>query len=351
MEKTEENNSFKVTGLDQASMERCQRRWMQIAKPLYGLGRLEDAIIQIAGIIGNEKVSIDKKALIVMCADNGVVEEGVSQTDSSVTSVVTDNFAEGKTSACLMSRRAGVDVFPIDIGVQTKTKVYEDKVAWGTRNMAKGPAMSKEEAQEAIHAGIRAAWRCRELGYQILLTGEMGIGNTTTSSAVASVLLDRKAEDVTGRGAGLTSGALERKIEVIKKSIELHKPDKNDIFDVLSKVGGYDIAALTGAFIGGAMYGVAMVIDGFISSVAALCAEKLCPKCSDFMIASHVSKESCTADILELLGKKAPINADMCLGEGTGGMVMLAALDTALCVYNEMSTFDDINVESYKELK
>ena len=179
----------------------------------------------------------------------------------------------------------------------------------------------------------------------------MGIGNTTTSSAVASVLLDRKAEDVTGRGAGLTSGALERKIEVIKKSIELHKPDKNDIFDVLSKVGGYDIAALTGAFIGGAMYGVAMVIDGFISSVAALCAEKLCPKCSDFMIASHVSKESCTADILKLLGKKAPINADMCLGEGTGGMVMLTALDTTLCVYNEMSTFDDINVESYKELK
>ena len=140
------------------------------------------------------------------------------------------------------------------------------------------------------------------------------------------------------------------KSEVIK-SIELHKPDKNDIFDVISKVGGYDIAALTGAFIGGAMYGAAMVIDGFISSVAALCAEKLCPKCSDFMIASHVSKESCTADILKILGKKAPINADMCLGEGTGGMVMLTALDTALCVYNEMSTFDDINVESYKELK
>ena len=199
--------------------------------------------------------------------------------------------------------------------------------------------------------GIDCVKELSEKGYKIIVTGEMGIGNTTTSSAVASVLLDRKAEDVTGRGAGLTSGALERKIEVIKKSIELHKPDKNDIFDVISKVGGYDIAALTGAFIGGAMYGAAMVIDGFISSVAALCAEKLCPKCSDFMIASHVSKESCTADILKLLGKKAPINADMSLGEGTGGMVMLTALDTTLCVYNEMSTFDDINVESYKELK
>ena len=229
--------------------------------------------------------------------------------------------------------------------------VVNKKISYGTKNMLHEKAMTYEQAKEAVQVGIDCVKELSEKGYKIIVTGEMGIGNTTTSSAVASVLLDRKAEDVTGRGAGLTSGALERKIEVIKKSIELHKPDKNDIFDVLSKVGGYDIAALTGAFIGGAMYGVAMVIDGFISSVAALCAEKLCPKCSDFMIASHVSKESCTADILELLGKKAPINADMCLGEGTGGMVMLAALDTALCVYNEMSTFDDINVESYKELK
>ena len=244
------------------------------------------------------------------------------------------------------------DVVPIDVGVARDVDgVVNKKISYGTKNMLHEKAMTYEQAKEAVQVGIDCVKELSEKGYKIIVTGEMGIGNTTTSSAVASVLLDRKAEDVTGRGAGLTSGAFERKIEVIKKSIELHKPDKNDIFDVLSKVGGYDIAALTGAFIGGAMYGAAMVIDGFISSVAALCAEKLCPKCSDFMIASHVSKESCTADILELLGKKAPINADMCLGEGTGGMVMLAALDTALCVYNEMSTFDDINVESYKELK
>ena len=291
MEKTEENNSFKVTGLDQASMERCQRRWMQIAKPLYGLGRLEDAVIQIAGIIGNEKVSIDKKALIVMCADNGVVEEGVSQTDSSVTAVVTDNFAEGKTSACLMSRRAGVDVFPIDIGVQTKTKVYEDKVAWGTRNMVKGPAMSKEEGQAAIHAGIRAAWRCRELGYQILLTGEMGIGNTTTSSAVVSVLLGKDPKEVTGKGAGLSDEGLLRKQQVIRTAIQRNRPDPQDPLDVLAKVGGLDIGGLAGVFLGGAMYRIPVVMDGFISAAAALVACRIEPKVSDYILPSHLSGE------------------------------------------------------------
>ena len=287
-----------------------------------------------------------------MCADNGVVCEGVTQTGQEVTAVVTENFAKGATSVCAMARNIGADVVPIDVGVARDVDgVVNKKISYGTKNMLHEKAMTYDQAKEAVQVGIDCVKELSEKGYKIIVTGEMGIGNTTTSSAVASVLLDRKAEDVTGRGAGLTSGALERKIEVIKKSIELHKPDKNDIFDVISKVGGYDIAALTGAFIGGAMYGAAMVIDGFISSVAALCAEKLCPKCSDFMIASHVSKESCTADILKILGKKAPINADMCLGEGTGGMVMLTALDTALCVYNEMSTFDDINVESYKELK
>ncbi|MGN0107457.1 MAG: nicotinate-nucleotide--dimethylbenzimidazole phosphoribosyltransferase, partial [Hominilimicola sp.] len=188
-------------------------------------------------------------------------------------------------------------------------------------------------------------------GYKIIVTGEMGIGNTTTSSAVASVLLDKDVEKVTGRGAGLSKEGLERKIEVIKQSIALHKPDKNDVIDVISKVGGYDIAALAGAFIGGAVYGVPIVIDGFISAVAALCAYRLCKESRDFMIASHVSKESAAEEILKILGKKAPIDAMMCLGEGTGGVMLLAALDTAVCVYNEMSTFEDINVESYKELK
>lgn len=350
MEKTEENNSFKVTGLDQTSMERCQRRWMQIAKPLYGLGRLEDAIIQIAGIIGNEKVSIDKKALIVMCADNGVVEEGVSQTDSSVTSVVTDNFAEGKTSACLMSRRAGVDVFPIDIGVQTKTKVYEDKVAWGTRNMAKGPAMSKEEAQEAIHAGIRAAWRCRELGYQILLTGEMGIGNTTTSSAVVSVLLGKDPKEVTGKGAGLSDEGLLRKQQVIRTAIQRNRPDPKDPLDVLAKVGGLDIGGLAGVFLGGAMYRIPVVMDGFISAAAALVACRIEPKVSDYILPSHLSGEGGMSLVLKELGKEPFLHCGMKLGEGTGAVALMPLLDMALEVYRHMPDFDGIQIEAYQPL-
>lgn len=350
MEKTKENISLNIGELDQAAMERCRTRWMQIAKPLYGLGRLEDAIIQIAGITGNEKVSIDKKALIVMCADNGVVEEGVSQTDSSVTAVVTDNFALGKTSACLMSRKAGVDVFPVDIGVQTKTKVYEDKVAWGTQNMAKGPAMSKEEAKEAIQVGIRAARRCKEAGYQILLTGEMGIGNTTTSSAVASVLLGRSPEEIAGKGAGLSDEGLKRKRQVIKKAIAINQPDPLDPLDVLSKVGGLDMGGLAGVFLGGAMYRLPVVMDGFISAAAALLACRIEPRVSDYILPSHLSGERGMELILKELGKEPFIRCKMKLGEGTGAVALMPLLDLTLEVYRYMPDFDGIQIEAYQPL-
>ena len=200
----------------------------------------------MAGMTGTADVSIDKKGLIVMCADNGVVEEGISQTVSSVTAVVTDNFSRGLTSACIMSRAAGVDVFPIDIGVAADTKVYTDKIAYGTKNMLKEPAMTREEAEGSILAGIRAAKRLKKEGYQILLTGEMGIGNTTTSSAVASVLLGEDPERLSGRGAGLSDAGLQRKREVIRRAIGLWKPDPADPVDVLAKVGGFDIGGLAG---------------------------------------------------------------------------------------------------------
>ncbi len=350
MEKTKENISLNISELDQAAMERCKTRWMQIAKPLYGLGRLEDAIIQIAGITGNEKVSIDKKTLIVMCADNGVVEEGVSQTDSSVTAVVTDNFAAGKTSACFMSRKAGVGVFPVDIGVQTKTKVYEDKVAWGTNNMAKGPAMSKEEAKEAIQVGIRAARRCKEKGDQILLTGEMGIGNTTTSSAVASVLLGRSPEEMTGKGAGLSDEGLKRKRQVIKRAIEINQPDPLDPLDVLSKVGGLDIGGLAGVFLGGAIYRLPVVMDGFISATAALLACRMEPRVSDYILPSHMSGEGGMELILKELGKEPFIRCGMKLGEGTGAVALMPLLDLTLEVYRYMPDFDGIQIEAYQPL-
>lgn len=231
------------------------------------------------------------------------------------------------------------------------TKVPTDlKVAMGTRNMVKEPAMTREEAAKGIEAGIEMVSRLKAKGYGLLATGEMGIGNTTTSSAVASVLLDRPVEEMTGRGAGLSSDGLNRKITAIKKAIDKHQPDPKDAIDVLAKVGGLDIAGMAGVFIGGAAFGVPVVIDGFISCVAALIAQRICPTVGDYMIASHVSKEPAAHLILEALGKEAVIHGDMCLGEGSGAVALFPFLDMGTAVYQSMSTFDDIHVEQYEEL-
>lgn len=342
---------YKVKELDKTAEENAKKRWNSIAKPLRGLGVFEDIITALAGMQGSHKVDISKRCALIMCADNGVVAEGVTQTGQEVTAVVTENFVKGETSVCAMARHVGADIIPVDVGVARDVEgVINKKMSYGTKNMLYENAMTYDEAQKAVDIGIECVRSLYEKGYQIIVTGEMGIGNTTTSSALTSVLLDLDAAEVTGRGAGLSGAGLERKIEVIRRSIELRQPDKDDVIDVLSKVGGYDIAALAGVFIGGAVYGIPIVIDGFISCAAALCAYRLCGS-SDFMIASHTSKESAAQKILCELGKRAVIDADMCLGEGTGGMMMLAALDTALCVYNDMMTFEDINVESYKELR
>lgn len=332
---------------DREAMERCRLRWNRIAKPLYGLGRLEEAIVQMAGIQRTSNVSLDKKALIVMCADNGVVEEGISQTDSSVTGVVTDNFAEGKTSACLMAKRAGVDVFPVDIGVSRETKVFTDKVAFGTRNMAKEPAMTRAHALEAIAVGVRAARRCKEAGYDILLTGEMGIGNTTTSSAAVCVLLNADPAKMTGRGAGLSKEGLRRKQDVIRQAIKLHSPDRNDPVDVLAKVGGLDLAGLAGVFLGGASLGLPVVMDGFISAAAALIAARLQPEVSAYILPSHCSGEQGMRRILQALHKEPYLDCGMKLGEGTGAAAAMPLFDMALDVYRHMPDFDGICIEAY----
>lgn len=330
--------------------KRAQKKWNSIAKPLHSLGKLEDHIIKIAGITGNEEVAIDKKALIVMCADNGVVKEGVTQTGQEVTAIVAENFLTCNSSAALMCRKAGVDIFPIDIGMASDTKVPDYKIAYGTKNMAKVPAMTREEAVRAVMTGIRLVKEKKEEGYQIIATGEMGIGNTTTSSAVASVLLEKSVDMMTGRGAGLTSVGLEKKKSVIAQAIALHRPDKEDVLDVLSKVGGFDLAGLTGVFLGSAIYHVPVVIDGFISAAAALATVKMCSVTREYMIASHSSKEPGMTMILEALGLEASLFCDMCLGEGTGAVAFLPVLDLAVEVYHKMSTFSDNKIEDYKEL-
>ena len=222
-----------VRPLDQQIMEKAKKRWDSIAKPLHSMGKMEDLIIQIAGITGKFNVDIHKKALVAMCADNGVVEEGVTQTGQEVTAIVADNFVRGTSTVCVMCQECGVDMKPVDIGMVTDALARRDlKVAYGTRNMAKGPAMTREQAEQAIRAGIAMAEELKGQGYQILATGEMGIGNTTTSSAVASVLLSQPVEKMTGRGAGLSSEGLLRKIRTIEKAIQLNQPDPEDPVDL-----------------------------------------------------------------------------------------------------------------------
>ena len=339
----------KVRPLDEKAMEGAKQRWDSIAKPLHSLGELENMLTQIAGITGTPDVRVEKKAVVAMCADNGVVEEGVTQTGQEVTAIVAENFLAGTTTCCVMCRQCGAELFPVDVGMVTDTKVRTDlKVAYGTRNMTKEPAMTREQAIQGIEAGIAMAEELKGKGYQVLATGEMGIGNTTTSSAVASVLLGKPVEDMTGRGAGLSGEGLVRKINAIKKAIALNNPDRAD---VLAKVGGLDIAGMTGVFIGGAALGMPVVMDGFISCVSALIAVKICPQVSDYIIASHVSKEPAAHLILKELDKEAIIHAGMCLGEGTGAVALFPLMDLSCAVYNSMSTFGDINVEQYEELK
>lgn len=348
---TLEETIQKIKPLDQIAMSVTQKRWDSIAKPLHSLGKLEDMVIRIAGITGTPDVEFGKRALVAMCADNGVVEEGVTQTGQEITALVSENFLKGETSSCVMCWECHTDVIPVDVGMVTDTKVRKDhKVMYGTKNMTKEPAMTREQALLGIQAGISMAEELKEKGYQLLVTGEMGIGNTTTSSAVASVLMNQPVEEMTGRGAGLTSEGLERKIRAIKTAIQLHRPDPEDAVDVLSKVGGLDIAAMTGLYLGGAALNMPVVMDGFISCVAALAAKKICPLCGEYMIASHVSKEPAAHLILEYLGMEPVIHGDMCLGEGTGGIALLPLLDMGASVYRSMSTFDDIHMDHYEEL-
>ena len=342
----------KVGPLDKNAMKIAQKRWDSIAKPLHSLGKLETLLIRIAGITGNAEIDLSKRGLIAMCADNGVVEEGVTQTGQEVTAIVAENFLRYDTSVGVMCKQNHAEIFPVDMGMATDTKVRTDhKVGYGTKNMAKGPAMTREQAVKGIEGGIAMVKELKEKGYKLLATGEMGIGNTTSSSAVASVLLKQPVEEMTGRGAGLTGEGLLRKIGAIKRAIELNRPDSSDAIDVLAKVGGFDIAGMAGVFLGGAVYHIPVVMDGFISCVSALIAMQICPAAGDYIIASHVSREPAAHLILEYMDKEAILHADMCLGEGTGAVALFPILDLAAAVYHSMSTFDDIHVEQYEELK
>lgn len=334
------------------AVQECRKRWDGMAKPLHSLGKLEDSICQIAGIQADAKIDIKKKALIIMCADNGVVEEGVTQTGQEVTAIVAENFLDEKSCVAIMCKDTNTGIYPIDIGMATDTqRVERHKIRYGTANIAKGPAMTREEAEAAVLVGIQKVMELKQQGYQLIATGEMGIGNTTTSSAMCACLLGCPPAEVTGRGAGLSTKGLEKKIHVIETALNLLHPDETDPMDILAKVGGLDIAGLVGVFLGCAAAGIPVVMDGFISAVAAVTAIRIAPKASPYILASHVSKEPAGERVLEAMGKNPMLTCDLCLGEGSGAVAIFPLLDLAVSIYYKMGTFQDSAIEAYQELE
>lgn len=330
------------------AQEQACRRWDSIAKPLHSLGRLEDLVVQIAGITQTADVRIDKRCALVFCGDHGVVKEGVSQAGSEVTALVARSIAEGTGNINLMADAARADVFAVDMGMLTEVEgTVNRRVGAGTADIAEGPAMTREQAEQALQAGMEMIRDLRDKGYQIAVIGEMGIGNTTAASAVASVLLDMPAEQVTGRGAGLSDAGLKRKIEVIRQAVRVNHPDASDPTDVLAKLGGFEIAGMAGAFLGGYLYHIPVVTDGMIPSVAALAAVRICPEAVSAILPGHVSKEPVDQIIMKELNMEPVIDARMALGEGTGGILLLPLLDMALRVYHGPHTFDGLGMEPY----
>lgn len=319
-----------------------------LAKPLGSLGKLEELAIKLSGITGKVKNRIDKKCIIILSSDNGVVEEGVASSPQYVTLAQTINFSKGLTGVAVLAKENSTDLIVVDIGVNCDGEIpgaINKKIRKGTYNIAKGEAMSYEEALKAIYIGIDLVRDVKEKGYDILGVGEMGIGNTTTSSAVLASLVACEIDEVVGKGAGLTDEAFILKKEVVKKAIEINKPNREDPIDVIAKVGGFDLAGMVGVYLGAAYYKLPIVIDGFISVVAALVATKLCSKVKDYLIPSHVSKEIGYSIAINNIGLEPMLNLDMRLGEGSGCPIAFSIVNYACAIMNNMATFHEAEID------
>ena len=339
----------RITGPDETARAKAQRRWDSIAKPLGSLGQLETAVTKIAALKGSADVRLEKRRLLVFCADNGVVARGVSQCGSEVTALVAVALAEGRSTVNSMARRADCEVVPVDVGILDfpgHPGVLNRNVRNGTGDISSGPAMTRAECLRAMEVGAELAAAAARDGVDVLLLGEMGIGNTTTSGAVCAALLGLRPDEVTGRGAGLSDAGLVRKRAAIESALRVNAPNQNDPIDVLQKVGGLDLA-MCGAVLGAAAVRLPVVIDGYICATAALCAARLCPESVHALLASHVSAEPAAKQVLRELGLDAPIAAGLRLGEGSGAVALLPLLDLALAVYNSGQTFDRLGIDAY----
>lgn len=337
-----------IPPLDTAAQQSIRDRQLTLTKPPHSLGRLEELSIQLAGIAGRTDFSVARRAVVVMAADHGVCAEGVSAFPQSVTAQMILNFLNGGAAVNVLARQFGARVAVVDVGVAAdlpeNLKLYSRKIRRGTANMCAGPAMSHDEAHAAINAGLEIAQIEYEKGLDVLACGEMGIGNTTASAAIVSVITGHSPAAITGRGTGVDDLGLERKRAAIDKAIALNRPDRSDAVDVLSKIGGLEIGALAGLMIGAASRRVPVVLDGFISGAAALLAAELSPDAKNYFIAAHQSVEPGHRIILEHLQLRPLLNLDLRLGEGTGALLALPLLEAATRIVAEMATFQSAGV-------
>ena len=334
-----------IKPLDSYAMENARERQAQLAKPPGSLGRLEELSIQLAGITGKVHNTVKRQHLLVFAADNGVVAEGVSSAPQSVTLSQTINLTRAKTGASTLCRHFGCCITVCDVGVNAdirEPKVLNRKIAYGTGNIAHEPAMTRDQALRAMLVGAELAM---ETDADVIGVGEMGIGNTTTSSAVLSVLLDADVEAVTGRGGGITDQSFVKKKTVILQAVAVNQPNRQDVVDVLAKVGGFDLAAMCGAFLGCAAVRKPVVIDGFISAVAALCAVRLCPEVRGYLIPSHASFEIGYQLAMDAMELQPLFLLGMRLGEGSGCPLAFQILDAACAILNDMATFDEAGID------
>lgn len=342
-----------IKPLDKDCMAKAKERQAILTKPTGSLGRLEELSMQVAGIQRKPRPQITNKAIIVMAADHGVVARGISAYPQDVTPQMVLNFLHGGAAINVISRHVGARVIIVDMGVSTNlapdTNLISRKIAAGTQDMTKGPAMTLDQAKQAVEVGIEVVTNEIKNGLDIVATGDMGIGNTTASSAICAVMLGKTAQEVTGRGTGLNDEQLKNKIAVIDEAITVNRPESSKPLEVLAKVGGFEIGGLAGVILGAASLHVPVVIDGFISGAAALISAGLCPTSKDYMIAGHCSVEPGHKLLLKHLGLKPLLDLDMRLGEGTGAALAISLAETATRILSEMATFSEAGISDKGE--
>lgn len=347
-----QNTINTIQDLDQKALQQARDRVDSLLKPPGSLGRLEDIAVQIAGITGNPRATIGEKAVIIMAGDHGMVAEGVSAAPQEITCQILPAFTAGVSGIGVLARHAGAKLVVVDVGVAVPVDipgVLNRKVRPGTGNIAQGPAMTREEAVKAIEVGIQAAFDEIDKGATLLTAGDMGIGNTTPSSAILAALGGYTAEEATGRGTLVNDEVLQRKAWAVARALEVNRPDPGDGLDVLAKVGGLEIAGIAGVYLGAAARRVPVLIDGFITTAAAMIAAAIQPKVKQYMIASHISNEQGHRMMLEHLGLVPMIHMGMRLGEATGAALAMHMVEASTRILNEMASFNEAQVNEMDE--